>query len=274
MKMQKLLFCFFLFDLSFFASQKLAAQLGYKPINGARSVGLANSGLFYRDIQAVFHNPAGLAFLKEKSILVTAEVRGLDTDLKAFALAFGLPTTSGTFTLNVQHRGSKNFQEEKMGLGYARRFSEKISAGAQFDWLLVRVPDYGQKNILTFELGFNALISKDLELGFHLYNPVLANVSESENVPAVFVLGLIYTLNPKVKMSLEAEKNIISPLNLRMAFEYFPVQNVTLRMGYALEPSIWSFGLGYALEHFQIGIGTQGHPRLGILSAADLAFSF
>jgi hypothetical protein len=203
-----------------FLSLQLFGQGGVPPASGARGIAMGNTGVTFQDIHSAFGNQAGLAWLQGFSATVQGEQRFLIGEIRSVAAAAALPTSSGTFGLNIQYFGFEAFNEQRIGLAYGRQLLENFSIGAQVDLLNTRIQEYGSNMAVTFELGAQARISKQLIFGIHAYSPAEIKILEDEALPTVFSSGIAYLPSEKVFVTLELEKDIQFPLRVKGGFEY------------------------------------------------------
>ncbi|MCO6479563.1 MAG: hypothetical protein J5I94_23210, partial [Phaeodactylibacter sp.] len=225
----------------------LFAQSGAPPAGGARSVAMGHTGLTYTDINSIFANQAGLAYLESPAITAFGEQRFLVSEIRSAALGAGLPTPSGVFGLSLHYFGFEGYNEQRIGLAYGRRLLEKLSIGAQFLMLNTRIPEYGNKAAFTFEVGAQAELLPQLNLGIHLFSPARVRVAEEDFLPTILRLGFSYLPSDKLSLLAEVEKDIDYPARARFGVEYQAVEPLFLRWGVATGPTQLSFGLGYAL---------------------------
>ena len=155
---------------------------------------------------AFFGNQAGLAQLSTLSFIGFGENRFALADINSFSIGMGLPTSAGVFGLNLNYYGFESYNEQKIGLAYARKLTKTLSLGAQFDYLNLRIPEYGNRGNLTFELGLQAEINQQVTLGAHIFNPFLVSLNENYDIESVFGLGVSYRPSPKITIIVEAEK--------------------------------------------------------------------
>ena len=266
--MKNILFLFF-----FFFPILLIGQNGSSYSNSARSIAMGNTGINFSDVNSLFTNQAGLATLDHTAFLVSAERKFALADLNNLSAGLALPTSSGTFGLSVNYFGFEQYNETKVGLAYGRKLMDKLSIGVQFDVLNTRIPEYGSKNLLTFEIGLQSELSKQLTLGFHLFNPVKLEIAEDEFLPSVIQAGITYTPSKKVLVNLELEKDIDYPFTVKLGIEYEMVDNFFLRLGANTEPTNFSFGLGYQLKNrLRLDFASIYHQELGFTPAISFGY--
>jgi len=234
---------------------------------------MGNTGINFSDINSLFTNQAGLSTLENTALLVSAERRFALADLNNLSAGFALPTSSGTFGISVNYFGFEQYNETKLGLAYARQLMDKLSIGVQFDILNTRIPEYGSKNLFTFEIGLQSELSKQLTLGFHLFNPVRLEIAEDEYLPSVIQAGITYTPSKKVLVNVELEKDIDYPFTAKLGIEYEMVENFFLRLGANTEPTIFSFGLGYQLKNkLRLDFASSYYQELGFTPSVSFGY--
>jgi long-subunit fatty acid transport protein len=254
---------------------KTAAQVGYRLVSGGQSAAMSNAVSAMSTPDAVFQNPAALIYITRPTATVATEMRFGVKELRPVGIGFIQPTKSGVFGGSIQHFGFSAFQQQKIGLAFAKRFSEKFNAGVQLDYLHLQATGYGNANILTFELGCNTLITKELTLAFYVFNPLTVRLSEAERTPSVFRLGAAYSINKNVLIAAEIEKSIIDATNFRMGLDYKVAETVAVRCGFSSLPASFSFGIGYFLsKNCVIDLALSHQSTLGSTPSVSLTYAF
>ncbi len=263
--------CTLLFStlLSFYA----ISQNSTAPMSGARGLGMGNASVAFTDIHSIFSNQAGLAFVDGISFSIGAERRFITAEINSIEAGLAYPTKAGTFGLAINYFGFSGYNEQRIGLAYARKLSERISIGAQVDYLGYSIPEYGNKALFTFELGVQAELIENLFIGAHVFNPVRQEVVPDEKVPTVFKLGTAYLPNKKLTISGELEKDIDLDMVFKAGVEYYLIDIFCLRAGISTSPFLNSFGMGLSLKNgLKIDLATNYHYDLGFTPAISLAY--
>src|SRR5437868_2148638 len=166
---------FLLVLLSFFASHQTVFASNEPFTGGARSLALGSCSLTLSDPFSILNNQAAMAFQKEISFSLYAEQRYLQKELGYYAGGFTLPVKNGAFGLAINYNGFDLYNEKKIGLAYARKFSQKVSGGIQLDYLSTAISEYGTSTVFTAELGLLVKVSDHLFTAAHIYNPYPVN---------------------------------------------------------------------------------------------------
>lgn len=264
-----------LLAITFLAAQCLAAQNGAPPAAGSRGVAMGYTGLTFTDINSIFSNQAGLAQLEKPAVAAFGEQRFLLSEIRSFSLGAALPVgTSGSFGLTLNYFGFEQYNEQRIGLAYGRKLLDKLSIGAQFLMLNTRIPEYGNKAAFTFEAGLQAELLPRFTLGVHLFSPARVKVAAEESLPTILKMGFSYLPSDKLSLLAEVEKDIDYPARARFGVEYRIIEPLFLRLGTATQPTMLSFGLGYALPNgIGIDIASTYHQVLGFTPAAGITFN-
>jgi len=243
----------------------LAAQNGTPPPAGARGAAMGGTGLTFVDINSAFRNQAGLAYLQNFGGIVLGERRFMDSPVHTFSAAAAYPSDFGTFGLTLNYFGIDAFNEQKIGLAYARKLFDNLAIGVQFDYLTTQIQEYGSAGAITFEAGLHSKISQVLALAVHVYSPARIEWTEGEHLPSIFAIGLAYQPSNQVVVTAEAEKDIDFDTRFRAGVEYLAVEKVWIRAGVATNPVNVSFGLGYAIsDQLRMDVSSVYHQYLGV----------
>jgi hypothetical protein len=255
---------------------------------GGRSAGMGNASVALSDFWSVQNNQAGMADYNKFAVGFAYENKFLVNNLRFRTGAFILPSKFGSFGLIFQQFGYSAYSQSKIGLGYARKLGEGFSAGLQLDYLITRLgEDYGSAQSLTFELGFLAKLTPQLVLGAHVFNPINAKIEDeyNERIPAVYKLGLAYSITDELIIALETEKNMDYKPLVRGGVEYEVSKLANVRIGYSSVPSKtgsdkfsisteMTFGFGLDLQRFMLDFAASWHQTLGWSPGVSFIFKF
>lgn len=244
---------------------------------GARYSAMGNTGVMTPSLWSSSHNQAGLAFLKASEVGLHYENKFLLRELGLSSLAFALSTKkSGTFGLNYNYFGYSKYNENKIGLSYAKMFGGSFAAGVQIDYFHTYIEeDYGNKGIPVAEIGILSKPVKGLYIGAHVFNISKAKIDSyaNEKIPTIFKLGLGYEFSEKVLVCIETEKALDYKPIFKGGIEYQLLVNLYLRTGIITNPVQNTFGIGYKMKKFNADIAFASHPVLGLSSQITLTYS-
>ncbi|WP_367389818.1 hypothetical protein [Lewinella sp. LCG006] len=265
---------FFLVFCSLLCGSSLFGQLGGPQISGARSLGTGGVGLTFQDVHAGWGNPAGLASLNQTSFALFAEQRFALSDIRQVSAVGAFALGESTGGLTVSYYGFEGYNEQRIGLLYGRKLGEKIQLGAQLYTLGVNIPEYGNKQVVSFELGLLTAISPSVTLAGKVTNPVRVSLLEGDDLPSVISAGFQYQPGTQVSIFGEVEKDILYPARVRLGLEYQLLESFFLRAGIATAPSLLSFGIGYLLvDQWRLDFAASYHQYLGFTPGIGVVYS-
>jgi hypothetical protein len=257
-------------------SEKIYSQL---PVNqiGARALGVSGATLTYTDVWSQYHNQAGLAYLKGINIGVGFQNEFLVKELSTKSLAFALPLKSGVWGLNYYYFGYPKFNENKVGLAFARSLGKRIAVGIQLDYIYTHIEgEYGNNGIPLGEIGILAEPIDNLLIGAHLNNvwrTKRGDISD-EYFPTIFKIGASYHLYQKALLSIEFEKDLDLDPVFKTGLEFELIEKLYFRAGIATNPNIFSFGLGYSFAYLKADLAFSKHPVLGYSQGISFVYFF
>jgi hypothetical protein len=264
----------FLIILIFF-NGKLFAYENY--LAGSRFSAMSGCGVSIPDIWSVSYNQAGLAFIEKPTVGVYHENRFLMKELGINAFTGILPVKPGTFGFSYNYFGFSLYHEAKFGLSFGKKLGKNFAAGLQLDYFSSYTAGSDiHSPKLTFELGLLSFPIDNLAIGVHVFNPIpgSADIGKDILLPSSFELGLAYTLQNKIILAAESEKDFSGELILKFGIEYLPVSQLAFRMGISSDPSQYSFGLGYQTKRFWSGLAFNNHLVLGLTPSVEFGMVF
>ncbi len=282
------------FSFFFFFSFSLSAQYGSVNPLSARSNGVANASVAFTGINSIFNNQAGLADLENAAILLSGQQTFVNPNSDNFGLGFAIPTSSGTFGIDIHHFINDEINQVILGLAYARKLSPKLSAGIQFEMRSSQFAPYERlmlfsserKVLLTAEVGFQYKMLKKLLVGLHFSNPAKLEVKEDEFLPRVIRTGGTYFVSKKLLIHAEVEKDFELPFVYKAGLEWELAKELWLRIGLQYKPINFNLGAGYKFRnglrldfacYYQDGLDLKGTGALaisGFVPSFGLGFDF
>ena len=239
---------------------------------GAKGLALGNTSTTTQDVQSIFGNQAGLAFLEETSFTAFGENRFFIADLNQFSAGAAIPVKNGTFGLAVQYFGFESYNEQKIGIAYGRKLFDKVAIGVQIDYLNLRVPFYGNQGNVTAEIGLQLPINDKFLVGVHAFTPFTIAWSEEDFVPTILATGITYQPSEKLSITAEVEKDIDFPVDFKFGIDYKIVELLSLRVGANTYPVQNSFGLGLNLKNLNIDVAMVYHQILGLTTGFSATY--
>lgn len=242
----------------------------------AEILSMGETAFARKDINALFGNQAGLTHLKSASISVNTERRFNLGELANHTVGFAIPSAAGTFGFVINYFGFDEFNEQKIGLAYARKLGKRFSFGAQFDYIGTRINEFGNANTYTVELGILAAIGQQIDLGAHFFNPISVDSGvDDEPLENVLSFGLNYRPSKHLSLMADVEAELDFTPRYKIGIDYSFSDIFNLRIGAHTEPTSLSLGIGLKLDdNFKIDLATEYQTILGISPGIGLRYDF
>lgn len=245
---------------------------------GARSAAMGHASTPLSDIWSSYNNQAGLAWLEGISAGMFYENRFMLPELSKFGVALAIPVQkAGVFGLNFSRFGYSQYNENKVGLNYARAFGKIFSIGIQFNLHVLQLGDiYGNRVTGTGELSFQVKPLPKWIIAAHIFNPTRTPMADynREKIPTIFRVGSSYQFHEKVLASVEVETDIDFRPTFRAGVEYHAVKPVYFRIGVNSNPISPTFGLGVKVRKFILDAAALWQPVVGFSPQVGLSFDF
>jgi hypothetical protein len=243
---------------------------------GARAGALAGAALALTDVWAVSNNIAGIAALKKPALGAHAENR---FHLKAFmtvACQAVMPVKTGTaLGLEFSRFGDQVYNEQQAGLGLGHQLGP-VRLGLKATVWQVHLEDLGSKRALALSLGGQSELIPHLVFAAHLFNFNQARLAAfaQERLPTVMAAGLTYQPSGKLLLTLQTEKNITLPVELKGGLEYVLMDKLALRAGTCPTRKALTGGAGWKAKALQVDYALGGHAALGLRNQASVTYRF
>lgn len=268
--MKKILTC-----LIVFLSIPCFAQ--YEAI-GARSAGMGDASVSLTDTWSTFNNPGALGFAEKIQLGFSYKNNFLLSELSQYSLGFVLPVKKvGTFHAVIDRFGYSQFSQNKLGIGYSRKFGKIFSLGAQVNLHWIHFGDiYGDKITASGAISFLIKPMKNWVIGGHVYNITATPISidNRDRINTMFRLGSSYTIAKKLIVSIEGEASLQYDPTFKMGLEYKPIKLLAIRAGVHTWPMSPTFGFGIDYKKIMFDFAGKWHPILGFSPIASLSYSF
>lgn len=221
-------------------------------------------------------NQAALARLRSPGIGVFAEKRFMLSETSVYTLGASLSTPLGNIGILLNHTGFANFNENKIGLAYARKLGRFADVGVQFNYYGYKIPAYVKAATINFEVGILLHLTNNFHAGIHVYNPAGAKIGKAkkEKLASVYKLGLGYDASDKFFIGSEIIKEEDKKINVTAGFQYRFAKQFFLKMGIISESTTGYAGAGIAWKSWRLDISAGYHQQLGFSPGLLLIMNF
>jgi hypothetical protein len=257
------------FDYGFKFSKAGSSGLQFLKIGvGAResAMGEAVTGIV-NDANSVFWNPAGLAYVEKREVILSHNQWLVDSKHNAAVIAY--PIGSFVVALNAITLDINEFEETTalqpdgtgrmvqagdllVGLCVAKRFTDKLSIGLQVKYVQEKLDNYKLSNVL-FDVGTIYYTGfRQLRLGFALqhFGPDVNIVNQEFRTPLLFRVSAADEIFSIDNIDLTLAVELVHPTDnvewVNFGMEINLLDYVELRGGYRLDNDLSkvSFGIG------------------------------
>lgn len=218
------------------------------------------------DVFAFTGNQAALVAVKQPGAAIYGERRFMLAEINAYAAAIVVPTSKGNFGLSIRYVGFKNFNENTIGVAYARSLGKKIDFGAQFNYYGYRIPVYGNASTINFEAAILLHCTDRLHAGIQVYNPVGGKLGKTgdQKLPAIYKAGMGYDASEQFFIAAEIIKEEDKAINVMSGLQYHFAKRFFARAGFLSASSIAFAGAGTSWKNIRLDVSASYHQQLGI----------
>ena len=256
------------------ANKKPVAQEYYQV--SAREKSLAGIATCLSDGWSVFGNQAGMVSTAYPEAGVSYGNYFLLKELGLKAAYATLPVSENVFAVSFYRFGNETYNENKLGLAYARKIAPGFSAGFQFNYFSIHLPENERSpGISVFEGGIQYRLSENLMIGAHCFNPFQSGIKTESiryKLPCLFRLGIGTTVTEELLLFCEMEKDLKQELVLKFGAEYRILDKFQIRGGLSGKNNLLALGLAYSAKKLRTDFSWQYNYRLG--STPSVAISY
>ena len=221
-------------------------------------------------------NQGALAQIKKFSIGVYGERRFMLKETSSYTAAMAANTSMGNFGLQVNYAGFTNFNENKIGLAYAKSLGKKVDVGIQFNYYGYRIPGYGNASAINAEAGILLHLSDKLTTGLQVYNPAGGKLGKTgdEKLASAYKVGVGYDASDNFFVSTEVIKEEDKAINVVGGVQYHFAKQFFARVGFLSESSTVFAGAGVGFGNLRLDVAGSYHPQLGFSPGILLLSNF
>ena len=244
---------------------------------GGRAAAMGGTAVAMMDFWSLRNNQAGLAWLTSGTAGFAFENRFLLADLMTEEAGIAIPFKPGTLGVSIKRYGNSLYNELNGGLAFARKFGKHFGAGLEFDYLRLHLAgEYGDKNLITCQIGIIFQPVKKITVGVHIVNPypVKTAVNPPEYLPASINLGIAWQFSDEFLAAIEAEKELLNLPVFRAGAEYHFTKPLFVRIGISTNPMSFTFGFGVESGKIKIDFASGYHQLLGFSPSGSVVYLF
>ncbi len=257
-------------QLHFMVSGTAVASFDTK--KGARPLGMGGAFVAHANTgDAVYYNPAGLWQIDCFHAQMFYSAPFNMSELNTLTANATYPAGFGNMTANFETYGFDLYRETSFGAAFSQSFRKKLVYGILISYHHLYIKNGGSSGAAGIDAGLMFKPHDHLTLGFYTRNLNRPRIAR-EPLPVVFAAGLSYSGIEKLRINLDAHKDIKFKADLRMGIEYQLIRQLFLRSGVSSEPSRFSAGFGFDFGSGVIDYAFYTTPGLGVTHAVSTSF--
>ena len=255
-------------------TEKSVAQEYYQA--SARSKSLAGVSVCLADGWSAFGNQAGLSVTEYPLLGISYSNYFFLKELSLKSALGVIPVDGNVFAVSFYQYGNEAYNENKCGIAYSKKLAPGFSAGLQFNYFFISLPENDKSHgDFCFEGGIQYQFSEKILVGMHCYNPFQSGIrteSYKYKLPCLFRFGFSTRIADELWLYGEIEKDFKHDLLSRFGLEYRIFSNFQLRGGIAGKNNLVSMGIGYSFKHIVTDFSWQYNYRLGSTPSLSITY--
>lgn len=243
---------------------------------GPRITALGSTGVALQDIWSLQSNQAGLAVIQHAKISGAFEKKYFSDELSNQSAVIAFPFGKNVFGLSIQNYGFSAYNEQRIGLAYAKRFGDAVFAALNFNYHQLKIQHYGNAKTFSVEGGIQYKPNPRLCIGTHITNPTQSAYSNDVNatIPINIEFGVSYNFSSKVLLNTGIIKTLNYEADFKAGLEYNLLDWMALRGGVSVNPFRQYAGFGLNYQKFSFDFASASHPNLGYTPQVALSYEF
>ncbi len=246
-------------------------------VNSPASLGRGATGVTSADLWSPILNPAGISQAASPSASVAYHLPYFVNELSSKSALGIVPFRFGVLSAYVNQYGYSLYQENKVGIAYARSLAPNLHASFQLNFQNTHLSQSGSGSQLYAGLGIIYAPLDAVKLGFYISNPEQSSITVMEStskIPSIFILGFNWSASSDFDVSCEVEKQNGFDMLYKMGLEYSINQRIWIRTGVLGKPVNYTLGLGFEVMGFLWDAGMAHNEVLGMSSCFGIAYQF
>lgn len=244
-------------------SELALAQRGLIEDQGARSLGLAGISSTLDGSDALFNNFANVTATDRFGVMASTQRRFNLEELTVVGIGAHIKAGNfGHLGLRLSQYGFDEFSQQQVSIHYARQLNAYIALAVNFDFLSVRINEFGSTQSVGFGIGLSGKINDQLRYGIQILNPEKLELTEGTELNSLIRAGIVFAFSEKLNLYTEFEKNINEDPNLIVGLEYLLSDKFYARIGANSSPGGFALGLQYRHNSRFIIDGGAGYDTI------------
>jgi hypothetical protein len=257
----KLITCFYCFT-------HVLHSMGTEPAIGAKALALGCSGLMLADAFTPANNMALMTGIKTPVLGFAFANHYLLAEVKHIAICAVIPLKKISYGLQLLSYGNNTFSERSLGFSGAHSPFKAFSFGIGARYQHTSIAGYGHRADLKTDIAIHCKINQQLNFSFSVNGLFTSEIGRHTNEKQIhtYRLGLLYKVNTKAELIVEAEKNTIFRTGIKMGLQYQLNQAFYTCIGFSGAQPQYTFGIGFRKQDYQLVFASAFRQGPGLSS--------
>jgi hypothetical protein len=239
---------------------------------GANNVGTVRFFNLSSDLSGTYGNFSSSLFSKQNTMIdLSAILRYSDGDFGEYSAAYVTKKDFNAFGIALMQFGVEDYFERKVQVSYARKLFQTGALGINLNLLNVQTVELPNIYTPTVDISFYSDVNSTIAIGTTLRNILKVNSGKIQH-PSILSLAMFYKTSKVVQVGLEATKIIDRPLDLKLLFQYQPLNIIHINLGLDLLNQNIGLGFAYTFGTYKLQLATGQSTRLPM--SAGMSFSY
>jgi hypothetical protein len=268
-----LIFRIFLIAAVLLASIGSTAQPIFEPI-GANAWSLGGSSAAESNVFSIHNNTASLTEVQRLEACIYNQLRFGIKNLNMISSGIAFPNKWAHVGVLANHYGYDKFNQQKISVGLAKKLNANFSLGVAINYVAINIAEQENTYAFSADLGSFYKVNKTLQIGFFLSNITQAKYNNNAygRLPNMAKFGFKYSMNNKISILADLEKDFDLKLALRAGLSYQLHSLFALQIGYVNNPNYFTCGFAAKLKQFDIQFASSLHSQLGLTPHIGIIF--
>lgn len=222
-----------------------------------------------------YGNPAVLANLSSSGVSIfSAQPFGL-SELSTNHLTGWLNSGGSGAATSIGYSGFGGYRQIALQAAFGQRLWQRLDIGLSLEGQFSQFSDYGNTASYGMTVGLGLPLSKQLNVGLVIRNPVSYSGNEGYHLPQIMTVNIAYSLSGALLMAGEWFQEVGQKPDIRLGIEYYPISIIPVRLGFNSVTSSFFIGSGYIWqEKIHLNVAAGYHPFLGFSPTLGAYYKF
>ena len=236
------------------------------------TAGQAGIATFSDEGYIAFGNPAGLS---ESGLSAVAfysnfwEIGALSKE----GLGGTIKTSLGGVGVGLQFFGeSEIYSETIASLSFGRNLTQKLSAGARFDYAVLDLGDYGSRGVPIIDIGTSYKLTQKISLAAYAQN-ISRTKLDDDDIDAPISIGAMFLPADWIRVYLDVQNYDTGRWRLRTSEAISLYRSFLLLFGLSGVPNKLYAGLGFHRGQLMVDYTIVFHNDLGVCNHIAVGYN-